>query len=128
MLTFAPFPFFLLERFQLAEKNQLSRIADLETQVEAKEATSASVDASVGNAFGEISLELEKEKEEKVRLAKTLEIEQGQKKNLTRRIKGDILHKLHCAESAPKVIRFLTVRVEEASKGPSVVMKQQSAA
>ena len=27
-----------------------------------------------------------------------------------------------------EVIRFLTIRVEEASKGPSVVMKQQSAA
>lgn len=66
----------------------MSRIADLETQVEAKEATSASVDASVGSAFGEISLELEQEKESKLQLAKALEVEQGQKKNLLRRIKG----------------------------------------
>ena len=46
------------------------RIAALEEQVEGFEAKGASVDASVGSAFGEISLELEKERKAKITLAK----------------------------------------------------------
>ena len=59
------------------------------TQVEAKSASNlASVDESVGSAFGEVTLELERERQSKIELAKSLELEQGQKKNLMRRIKG----------------------------------------
>ena len=81
-----------VQRFELAEKNQITRIADLEAEVEAKSASdAASVDASVGKAFGEVSLELERERESKVQLAKRLEIEASFRRSLTsiRRVAND---------------------------------------